>query len=62
MLRQYTIIEILDDGVMVQNGKGEIEKLTKINLPRFAKTGDLIRWAEHNFYYVVDKDGNIIDR
>ena len=62
MLRQYTILEILNDGVMVQNQDGEVEKLTRINIPRFARSGDLIRWAEHNFYYVVDENGNIIDR
>ena len=62
MMRQYTILEIVVDGVMVQNQDGEVEKLTRINIPHFARSGDLIRWAEHNFYYVVDENGNIIDR
>lgn len=62
MLRHYTILEILEDCVLVLNPDGEVEKLSRINIPHFAKSGDLIRWAEHNFYYVVDENGKIIDR
>lgn len=62
MLRLYTILEILEDGVMVKNLDGQVIKLSRINIPPFAKSGDLIRWAEHNFYYVVDENGKIIDR
>lgn len=62
MQRIYTIVEILDDGVVVKDKEGKIEKSAKIHIPKFARAGDLIRHCEHGFYDVIDENGDFIYR
>jgi len=63
MTRTYRIVEILDDAVIVKHiDDDKTEKLTGIRIPKFAQVGDLIRRCEHNFYDVIDENGDLVYR
>ena len=62
MFETYTIIEFLEDGILVETQNKETIKISKIVLPKFAKKGDRIRRCEHHFYDIVDENGTIIFR
>ncbi|MEL6560672.1 MAG: hypothetical protein AAFQ94_20940 [Bacteroidota bacterium] len=40
----------------------EVVELKNISLPDFVETGDLIRWCEHQFYDIIDHNGDFIFR
>jgi hypothetical protein len=62
-LRTYQILEFLEDGILVKRLSDEEEiKLTKAIIPKIAIVGDLIRHCEHNFYDIIDENGEFIYR
>ena len=62
-IRSYRILEFLEDGILVKSIiDDKTQKLTNANIPKFAIVGDILRWCEHNFYDVVDEDGDILYR
>ncbi len=75
MLREYYIIEIDNNDTTNPNSRrggfnviatkvdtNEKVELKNISLPNFARIGDLIRWCDHNFYDVIDSNGDFVYR
>ncbi|BDD11071.1 hypothetical protein FUAX_35030 [Fulvitalea axinellae] len=58
----YRIVSIENDGIVLDFGEGLVAKSTRIIVPRFAREGDYIKRCEHNYFDVVDIDGNYIYR
>ncbi len=59
----YRILKFLDDGILVQKTPdGEEMLLRKVNIPKNAKIGDILKLCEHNFYDIIDENGNFLSR
>jgi len=74
MIREYWVVEIEKveseqslikrSNVIAKNVEtNKIVRLEKIRIPEYTQIGDIIRWAEHRYYDVVDGiDGDFVYR